>query len=148
MMEIFAAGAWRGITRGEIIAGGTPRRLTRGEMYIGGQWRPIFSFIPTLSVSAPAGIYASQAVNATVNVATDNVTATPIGGAPGYSYSWALISGSGIAISNPTLATTRFSAPMPAASIRNGVARVTVTDSRGTSAFADVAVTLENVDIR
>lgn len=146
-METFTAGAWRQINRGEIYVGGQWRRLTRGEMYVGGQWRTIFSFIPAMSVSLPSSIEASAGVGGPVVITTSSVTATPTGGQPGYSYSWAMVSGSGITITSPSFATTQFSSLVPAATTRSGVARVTVTDSRGTSASADISVTLYNVDI-
>lgn len=138
-------GGFRDITRG-LVQAGAARRITRGVGLIGGQLRTIVSFIPPLSVSANS-VSGTTASGFTETVTSNPSTATPAGGAPPYSYAWATTLG-GASPNSPNLARTTFSETLPPGFVSNGTARVTVTDSRGTSAFADITVRLENVDIR
>lgn len=74
-------------------------------------------------------------------------TASPAGGSPGYTYSWSRVSGStAISATDPTSYYTYFSATMTPPSLVSAVFRVTVTDSLGATATADVTVTLSSYD--
>lgn len=145
-MKVFAGGT-REITRGIIQIGGQQRRITRGLANIGGLLKTIVSFVPPMSVSVPPFMYVSGSSNATIRIDTDVVTATVTGGKSPFTYSWALISGFGISISNPTLASTSFSAVVGPGDTRVGTVRVTATDSLGTSRTSDIGVTIQNFSI-
>jgi hypothetical protein len=76
-------------------------------------------------------------------VQSDPASLTVTGGAPGYTYSWARISGSAlISADSPTSPTTRFSGTIPV-SITSAVFRVTVTDTAGSTATFDATVNLQ-----
>jgi hypothetical protein len=69
---------------------------------------------------------------------------TPTGGVPGYTYSWARVSGStAININSPTLQNPTWDAFLTAPQLEVAVWRVTVTDSASNTATADITVTLE-----
>ena len=103
-----------------------------------------------LSVSAsptnPSGTFTNSPASnepATRVVSSDNTTATAAGGAGGYTYSWARISGSAdITAASPTSATTNFSATVPIGTSLTAVFRVTATDAASATATADVTVSL------
>lgn len=143
-MEIFASGAWRTIARGEILIGGTWRRFTRAEAYIGGQWRTVASFVQPLSVSAygVSGDFISPKPHSGL-VITNATVATPVGGLAPYSYVWAITAGSA-SIASPTSASTNFSATLSANTETSATARVTCTDSQGSTAQAAISLSFSN----
>ena len=102
----------------------------------------------TVSVSPAAadGTFTNNPASnspATRSVASNSVTASPSGGTPGYTYSWARVSGStDITASAPTSESTNFSATVPVSTTLQATFRVTVTDSLGATATRDVVVTL------
>lgn len=72
---------------------------------------------------------------------TPSTTVTASGGVPGYSYSWAFVSGGdGIVINSSTSAVTTFSSTATSPASRTGTARCTVTDNLGITAYADVGL--------
>ena len=137
-MEIFAAGAWRSIKRGEILIGGQWRRFTRAEAYVGGQWRTVARFVGPLSVSVPGSAYGSTSTNY-VSAAYLTITATPTGGLPPYTYFW-----NGPAPTTPTSATCTFMVALPPGNETHVDVTVTVTDALGSTANATCDATFEN----
>lgn len=133
----FISGAWRTPKRGEAYINGAWRRIIRGEAYIGGQWRPIVSFVGPLSVRADD--IEEYAYNTTNVVGYSG--AYPSGGLGPYRYQWTLLSGP-ITLGTPNLATVSASASVPYNQSRTGTARVTVTDSLGTTASATISISL------
>lgn len=91
---------------------------------------------PTISASqsstlidfGPPAVYAVQY----------DATASPGGGLGPYSYSWAIVSGSGWSIIGAGTATAQIAGSSD--SITAGTARVTITDSAGQTATADLAL--------
>ena len=70
------------------------------------------------------------------------MTASASGGTPGYSYSWAKISGTTFTISNSADAATKFAKYYTAGATESGVYRCTVTDSFGATGYADCSVSI------
>ncbi|MGV0964190.1 MAG: hypothetical protein ACOYBT_09900 [Polynucleobacter sp.] len=141
-MDAFVAGAWRSPDRGEVLISGTWRRLTRAELYQGGQWRSAVRFVPALTVSANDvfGVGYSR-YGRPVVVQSDFSTATPEGGLAPYSYAWTILSGSAVA-NNTTSASTNFEKALPPGTESQSTARVSCTDALGSTAIADISVTL------
>lgn len=115
----------------------------------GSAWVVVFPIAIPLSVSLNSTFAQSNFVNSpAANTPPDrllttspNSVATPSGGTPGYTYSWTRISGStAITAGSPTSASTSFSGTVPVNSVISAVFRVTVTDSVGATATADVTV--------
>lgn len=77
-------------------------------------------------------------------VASDTIGVTPSGGVAPYTYSWALLSGFAMTISNPTNAASYFSATVPGGVTRSAVYRCTVTDAASATATVDVPIDLTN----
>ena len=138
-MKVRDGGAWRDIDSGKAYIDGAWRDLTEAKAYIAGAWETIATFIPPLSASI-GGIGASAIISGGGLATTNSVTATPTGGRAPYSYSWALLTGTGVTATAPTSATTAFRRTMLPEDEDNGSWRVTITDDLGTTATADVAV--------
>lgn len=74
---------------------------------------------------------------------TGAVTVTPSGGTPGYSYSWARLSGDAtISISSSTVANPTWSASGTAPATKAATWRCTVTDAAAATVTVDVTVTI------
>lgn len=129
-MEVFAAGAWRDITRAEVYVGGTWRRIVRGEVYKDGAWRSIASFIPPLSLSVTPYVQggANPAKPSRLTVTTSYAQATPSGGTAPYSYAW---TAGGVTITNPANSSTAFTASLGNNQEIYATATVTCTDANG-----------------
>lgn len=98
--------------------------------------------VPELSVSVlPQGevIQTGRPPPNPKTVQSAPVTGTATGGVPPYTYSWGWVSdGAGIVITAPTSPTTRFSVTGTFGGTQvRGVARLTVEDSTGATAYAD-----------
>lgn len=143
-MDAFISGGWRTPQRGEVLIGGAWRRITRAEAYRGGAWRACLSFVPPLALDVTpyveGGSNTSTARPATIS--TTFATATPIGGAGPYSYSWS-VDGGASAIT-PTMASTRFRATVPAGGEVYGTATVICTDAFGSTASGQTQYSLYN----
>jgi hypothetical protein len=151
-MEARIGGAWREITSAEVFANGAWRPLRYAEAYIGGNWVSIANF--TSGAGTITLTLSTSTISATRRVSTvtsANVTATPASGQTPYTYAWVKQSGESISATNPTSAITAFQATgMIVDETRNAVFRCTCTDHLGSSATADVSVSLtyiEPVDI-
>lgn len=73
---------------------------------------------------------------------TSGTTAMPVGGSPGYTYSWAKVSGDTFTISpGATAAGVSFSIALVIGDSKEAVYRCTVTSSDGQTATCDVVVT-------
>jgi hypothetical protein len=141
-------GAWRDLTGGRVFLGGAWRTLKSGKAYIGGAWRDTANFTPgqgtitlTLSTSSISATRRLSSVN------SGQVTATPSGGQVPYTYAWVKQSGDDISAANSVSAITSFQATgMAIDETRNAVFRCTCTDSLGSSATADVSVSLTCIE--
>lgn len=145
-MDAFISGAWRTAKRGEVLIGGAWRRITRAEVYRSGTWRSCLSFVPPLSVSvSPAS--ADGTVNpprpSAATVTSNQVQATPSGGAAPYRYAWSVLDG-GATATSPNMAATAFRAFLGSEQNTSGTARVTCTDNSGNTAVADIPYFLYN----
>lgn len=147
-MDARKNGAWVSPTTAEAYRGGAWRTLKYGEAYYGGAWRQIVSFVApytalSISPSAPA---ASSFTSDTITSKT--IVATPNGGLGPFTYSWVLLSSSGltgVTINSPSNAGTTFTATVGGVG-ESGTAtfRCTATDSFGTGQSATVAVYFEH----
>jgi len=85
--------------------------------------------------------YQAGAASITTNTTTANVS----GGASPFIYAWAQVSGDTIGITNPTGASTAFTASgVAGGQSRSGVFQCTVTGADGVVAIAGVSVYMEN----
>jgi hypothetical protein len=143
-MKVRVNGAWKDVSAGRVRVGGQWKALTEARAYISGAWETIATFIPDLSLSAPAS--ESVTIFGSGTATTVPVTATPTGGQTPFTYSWARVgAGSGTAVS-PTSATTRFSRAMGTGDDVTEVFRCTCTDAFGTTATADVSVDFTSIN--
>lgn len=146
MRECFVGGTIRTIVNAEAYIGGQWRRLASAEAFTNAAWRagPTYQTPITVSVSptSVSGTRTSPLPSYGV-VKSNTTTATPSGGRAPFSYVWAPISGTAQATS-PNSATTAFSAGLGPETAETSIVRVTVTDSAGSTATADVSVTLTN----
>ena len=153
-MEVFCGGAWREITSAEAFVNGAWRSLSYAEAYVDGQWRTVANFTPAGSGGGGGGTITLSLNTSSVNVATfnsstntSNVTATPSGGLAPYTYSWVKQSGGAITASFPTVATTRFAASgLTVDETRSAIFRCTCTDALGSTATADVSVSITRIE--
>jgi len=145
-MDAFISGAWRTAKRGEVFVAGSWRRITRAEIYTGGQWRRCLSFTPPMTVAisplTPSGASYPR-FPSTQRVTTQQIRATPTGGAMPYSYVWTVLSG-GATPDVANMALTTVSAPVPPDSLVQGNVQVTCTDIEGNVAVAQVPYYLHN----
>ena len=145
-MDAFISGGWRTAKRGEVLVGGAWRRIARAEIYTNGQWRRCLSFAPPMTVAIsplnPSGASYPR-FPSTQRVTTQQITATPTGGAGPYSYVWSVLSG-GATADVVNMALTTVSATVPPDSLVQGNVGVTCTDSQGNTAVAQVPYYLYN----
>ena len=138
-MKVNVAGVWKTVTTIKVNVAGVWRTVTGTRVNVGGAWKVGETFLQpltaTISDSAPQG-----SAFGTPTITTAPVTVTPVGGASPYTYSWALISGVGAALS-PTLATTRFRATVDDSQTVTGLFRCTVTDALSSTVTIDANAT-------
>lgn len=147
--EVYLGGAWRTVDTGEVYLFGAWRRLTYAEAYRDGTWVNLATYTSPVSVSVSPDSASGMAASASpTGVGTNRVTATGSGGLPPYSYAWTLQvndGGTASTATSPSMAGTSFAkANVPDGTIYNDVWRVTVTDSLGSTAFADITATFSN----
>lgn len=137
-MALFAhkGGAWLQTTPWVRKAGVWKMAAVSGHK--SGAWKDNLAPL-SAGVDAPS-LYAEDTSPPT----TGTVTNTPAGGASPYTYAWTFDSSDGgISITSPTSAATTFVGnTMDPGTTRNAIARCTVTDSLGATAYALVAMTL------
>lgn len=145
MSEAFINGGWRQFSKkAEAYIGGKWRQLTRAEMYIDGEWRKVLSFALPLSISTiPSAVTGTNNFSRPIKVTSDPVFSTPSGGLAPYTYAWTILNG-GAVPSSPASASTNFTQTVNPGSTQFSAARVTITDALGTTATADVAISLTN----
>lgn len=102
----------------------------------------------TISVSfSPTSVSGFSDTGAMANITTASVTATPSGGIPAYTYSWALIDGSSYTwtIGAAAAASTTFTAQNVPVGVRvDGSFELTVTDSAGNTVKKQIVATVRN----
>lgn len=140
-MDIFLGGAWRSPTRMEVFLGGQWRSPIYGEIYLSGAWRRFVTFAPPLSVSASN--IGGRGYDISPTVTSVPAVVSPTGGVAPYTYNWALLTES-MTIDAPTRADTTFTGTVPYDSTITATARVTCTDAMGSTAAADITITLVN----
>lgn len=103
-------------------------------------------FSVTVSPGSASGfLFTPEPAELVQTVTTNNVTATAAGGTGPYTYLWEYVSGSSAHIpSNPSGATTNWSATQPKNSTRDSVWKVTATDSLSATSSANVTVSTES----
>lgn len=142
--KVYVGGAWRSISSGRVcIDGANYKTITRGIACIDGtNWVTIANFVPTLSVSispAQAYGYTNPLKPIPQKVTTGPLTATPSGGKPPFTYSWAITSHTGTSpiLNSASSASTTASATVAANTEQTASAHVTVTDALGSTAGDD-----------
>lgn len=144
--KVRVGGAWKDISGGSVRVSGSWRRLTAIKAYFDSAWRTVAVFADSLSLSLSASSISRTGANSTVTSAA--VLATPTGGSSPFTYAWAKQSGGLISATNPTSAQTTFRATnMTDQEERSAVFRCTCTDAYGSTATADVTVTLTRIAI-
>ena len=139
------AGATRTITGGKVRIAGVDRRLLRIEGMDAGQLRLVATFADPLSVKvSPTEVFAARGSDQTITMTTGFTTATPSGGLGPYTYSWARTQGTVGVPNAPSMATTTFTGAVEPGDIQQSTFLVTVTDSAGQTATADVVATFAN----
>ena len=143
-LKLRQGGAWRDITTAKVYQGGAWRTIKSVKIYQGGEWRDVANLtagLGTITLSLNASTVSIARRLSTIT--TGNVIATPSGGQTPYTYSWAQQSGGAISANNPANAITSFTAfGMVVGETRNAVFRCTCTDAFGSSATADVTVSI------
>lgn len=98
--------------------------------------------------TAPGGYYATCSPASafgsrvgTGQVTTASVTASPVGGTPGYTYAWTLESGN-FTILSPTSAATTFRASVASGETVEDIATCTITDSLAVTASISIGVAI------
>lgn len=148
-LRILDAGTWREITRLHVRQAGVWRTLKTLKVMNGGVWRTVGVFADPFSVTvSPLALYSSftrteTGLSPPETLTSDLATAVPAGGLPPYSYSWAHLSGDTFTVSHPTNAGTYFSHLFTSYGTRAGTYRITVTDSVGSTATADLQIQID-----
>lgn len=143
-MKTRISGVTRTITNGKVRVDGTLRPLTRIARHDGTSLVTVETFTPPLAVTASSPAYGSRV--GAGSVTTASTTATPSGGIGPFSYAWARLSGFGTA-NSPAMATTTFTETVALEEFKSGVFRVTVTDSTGATATADVDAQFDSLPL-
>jgi hypothetical protein len=139
-------GAWRANTAIYARQAGAWRQLRSLKVFSGGAWRQVANFVDPLTLSvSPANVFGAGNGAYTQSVSSGFATATPAGGKAPYSYAWAMTDGdTSITVNSATNATVTFSKTLAKFDVAYGTARCTVTDANGSTASANVTVTLTN----
>lgn len=142
-LRVMEGGNLRTITSLTVKQAGVLRSIRTVKVMDGGVLRTVATFADPLTVEAsPASVSGTQASASAILVNTDLTTATPSGGLAPFSYSWAKVSGVGVA-NSPAMASTNFGATISPGT-QTGIFRITVTDSTGQTATDDVIATFTN----
>ena len=143
--QVRVGGAWKEITGGSIRVSGSWRRLRAIKVYSGAAWRTVATFADALSLSASPSTATRTGFNATVSAGP--VIATPTGGASPFTYAWVKQSGGNITAASPASSQTVFrGTTMAIDETRAAVFRCTCTDAFGSTATADVSVTVTRIE--
>jgi hypothetical protein len=144
-LEVFRNGAWHELTSLKVYRSGAWRRLKTLKVYSGGAWRSIVNFIQPLTLSvSPSSVSGAGSGTTAQTVYSGSATVTPSGGVGPFTYSWARVSGAAITPLSPSSASSAFYKYLNKFELANATMRCTVTDSQGSTATADVDVTLDN----
>lgn len=134
-----ASGVLQTITAVQVKDGSSMRSIVRMKVMDGATLRTVATFVQPLTASAPAGEFTRSFDSETMT--SDPVTCTPSGGLAPYTYLWTVVSGT-VSITTPTAASTTFSKTVTTPSVQEfATVRCTVTDSAGSTATDDVALT-------
>lgn len=145
-MRVRVGGAWKEVSSGVVYVDGAWRQLKMGRAYVGGAWEDIFAFAPDLSATFTPSVVGGTVINE--GFATSNqVTVTPAGGQPPYTYSWTQTTGNDATVVSPASAMTTFTRFLTSGQVENETFRCTVTDNFGTTATVDVNVTFSSIEL-
>lgn len=151
-LKIRDGGTLRTITNLYIKQAGVLRRVRKLQVKDGGTLRTVATFTDPLTASAsPSSVSGSGGGVDGATVGTTSTTAMPSGGRGPYTYSWALTTNGGGNASqalNPTSATTQFTkTDRPAGTSVSDVWTVTITDTDGQTATAQVTAFFQNISV-
>lgn len=139
-MKVSVGGVFKDVASIKVSPINAWKAVANTKAAVGGVWKVGETFTVPLSVSlsdiSPQG---RDRTNVGFAV-TNSVTATPSGGVLPYAYSWALLSGVGVADS-PNSASTTFTGSVSEGESLTGTFRVTVTDAFAQTVTADLAAT-------
>lgn len=142
-ISINVSGTWQTLKTVAVNVGGTWQTVKSVWMNVGGTWQRVFNSILT-AIASPTSVSGTASGTVVVTVVSSATTVTVTGGTPGYTYSWALVSGNALTITSPSSATTTFSRSMSGNTSVTAVYRCTVHDAVGSTATADVSVELDH----
>lgn len=147
-LKVVVSGVEKTAARASVIINGVAKAARRVEAWNGSAWKLVQSFAGPLSLSvSPEEVTGQEFSGAPAYVTSSNATATPSGGQGPYTYSWAMLTGTGFTINTPTKASTSFSGTVNSPGAKLGTARCTCTDVFGTTATADVSIILQNSEL-
>jgi len=131
---------------------GVVRQARRVRVLDAGTLRTVATFTDPLTASAsPSSVSGSGGGVDGATIGTTSTTAMPSGGRGPYSYLWALTTNGGGNASqalNPTSASTQFTKTnRPAGSSVSDVWTVTITDTDGQTATAQVTAFFQNINV-
>ena len=137
-------GAWRTPTACKAYVGGQYRSIKAIKAFVDGSWRDVANFTTgggTITLTASASSVTRTGFNSSIQAGP--VLVTPAGGQSPYTYAWTRESGALISATSANSAQTYFRASnMSELEERNAVFRCTCTDAFGSTATADVSVSI------
>ena len=138
--SVKVSGAWNTATQPYVKVAGTWQPVQEIWTKVAGVWQKVYGSVMTVSVS-PTTLSGSGSTGVYVSSSSAS-TATPVGGTPGYTYSWTRVSGDVLTANSPTSASCTFGYFNAIAGTKVGVYTCTVTDS-----LSQVVVSSNNVTI-
>lgn len=139
-LQIRQAGVWKEVQAAYVMTGGTLKRVVEIKGMAGGVLRSLAIFAPPLTVAISPSF--ASAVGNSGTLTTNAVTASPTGGQGPFTYAWSVVSYEGTlpVVNSPATATTTFrQSGLSLEEDNDCTFRVTVTDSLGTTATANVS---------
>lgn len=151
-LKIRDGGVLRTITGMKIKQAGVLRTIKTVHIMDGGVLRQVANFADPLTASAsPSSVSGSGGGVDGATIGTTSTTAMPSGGRGPYTYSWALTTNGGGNASqalNPTSASTQFTKTnRPIGTVVTDIWTVTITDTDGQTATAQVSAFFGNIEI-
>ena len=143
-LKITVGTAEKDAAKGEVTVANAQKRMTRIEAWNGSAWSIVQSFAPPMSLSVTPSVSGTSSSPSGGIITSAAAFASPVGGVGPFSYAWTKVSGDTLTLTTPNNASTNFRASVGPNDNRFAIYRCTATDSLGTTAFADTAVTLTN----
>lgn len=148
-MQARIGGAWKTPTVCKAYVGGQWRSIRGIKAYVDGAWRDVANFTTGAgTITLTPSVSSITRNSRQTSPQAGPVTFTPSGGQSPYTYSTVHISGDAISVTTPASASTYFraSTAMEVDETRSAVFRCTATDAFGSTATADVSISLTRIE--